>query len=186
MNMTMSRRNSSETGIYVVCSDKALLDRINSMLRLRGVIGIADAEGKMHYFVDGRKNGSRTVSEVRDMVVRNAADLEFDAPENQIARVVRSTMQFYDFDLSLIGSSAIFETVKRMVRYRDVYYHSVRELLTFAGENMKLSYDQTERNIRYAIKKSGFDGMGMKTTMVLRVLADEVTEKLSDMKRQPA
>ena len=59
---------NSEAGIYVVCSDKGLLDRINRMLKRNGVIGIADAEGKFHYFVDGRQNTGRTVAEVSDIV----------------------------------------------------------------------------------------------------------------------
>ncbi|MCR5593960.1 MAG: hypothetical protein K6F79_09480 [Saccharofermentans sp.] len=178
-----SNRTGTETGIFVVCSDKALLDSINSMLKNKGVIGVSDAEGKYHYFVDGRKNKSKVPSKVNDIVVNSFYELEDDIPDTMIISVLKSILIDYDFDLSLIGTSAIFEIVRKMVRYRDVYYHGVRELLMIAGENLCLSYAQTERDIRYAVRKSSFDSMGIKTTTILRFFADEVRMRVRELKK---
>lgn len=180
-----SYRHGSETGIYIICNDRSLLDKINDMLRFKGVIGVADAEGKFHYFVDGRKTFAKLASEVDDIVTRNAANLECEAPESMVVDSVRAVLIFYDFDMSLIGTTAMFEILRRMVIYRDVYYHGVRQLYSIAADRLKLSYEQTERDIRYAVKKSSLDNSGMKTTEMFRLLADEVNYRLEDLKRQP-
>ena len=114
-------RRRSETGIYIVCSDKGLLDKINNMLRFKGIIGVADAEGKFHYFVDGRKRMSRAITKVEEIVTKNAANIELDAPESMVVSALRAVLIFYDFDMSLIGTTAMYEIIRRMVIYRDVY-----------------------------------------------------------------
>ncbi|MBP3265870.1 MAG: hypothetical protein J6L84_02855 [Clostridiales bacterium] len=180
-----NNRRGSETGIYIVCSDKGLLDKINNMLRFKGIIGVADAEGKFHYFVDGRKRMSRAITKVEEIVTKNAANIELDAPESMVVSALRAVLIFYDFDMSLIGTTAMYEIIRRMVIYRDVYYHGVRELYGIAADRLKLSYEQTERDIRYTVKKSSLNNEGMKTTELLRFLADEVIYRLEEMKRQP-
>lgn len=180
-----NNRRGSETGIYIVCSDKALLDKINTMLRFKGVIGVADAEGKYHYFVDGRKTFAKVVTEVDEIVMQNAENIELDAPESMVVSAVRAVLIFYDFDMSLIGTTAMYEILRRMVIYRDVYYHGVRELYAIAADRLKLSYEQTERDIRYSVKKSSLSNEGLKTTEMFRMLADEVNYRLDEMKRQP-
>ena len=180
-----NNRRGSETGIYIVCSDKGLLDKINTMLKFKGVIGVADAEGKYHYFVDGRKTFAKVVTEVDEIVSNNAENIELDAPESLVVSAVRAVLIYYDFDMSLIGTTAIYEILSRMVFYRDVYYHGVRQLYAIAADRLKLSYEQTERDIRYSVRKSSLNNEGMKTTEMLRMLADEVNYRLEDMKRQP-
>ncbi|MBP5180919.1 MAG: hypothetical protein J6127_06505 [Clostridiales bacterium] len=178
-----SNRTGTETGIYVVCSDKALLETINTMLSRKGVIGISDAEGKYHYFVDGRKNKVKALSKVNDIVADSFYELEEDVPDSLIISALKTILVDYDFDLSLIGTSAIFEIVRKMVRYREVYYHGVKELLRIAGENLCLSYAQTKRDIRYAVRKSSFEGTGIKTTTIFRFLADEARVRVREMKK---
>ena len=176
---------NSEAGIYVVCSDKGLLDRINRMLKRNGVIGIADAEGKFHYFVDGRQNTGRTVTEVSDIVIRNAASIEEELPSDIVSSVLRTVLVFYDFDISLIGTTAIFLMVRKMVMFSDLYYQSTCKLYSMASEALKLSCDQIERDVRYSIKKSSFNKTGIKTSMILRMLSDEVSDRVAQIKRQP-
>jgi len=43
-----------EVGFYVVCSDRMILDKINSMMKNRGFVGISDTAGRLHYMVDAR------------------------------------------------------------------------------------------------------------------------------------
>ena len=177
-------RAGAETGIYVICNDKALLDKINLMLRCRGVIGVTDAEGKQYYFVDARGNNGRAIAVVSDLVTRNAASIECEWPDTLVTTTLKTMMLSYDFDVTLMGSRAIMEIVRRMVIYRDVYFYGMRELYAIGGGLLRLSYEQTERDIRYAIRKSSFECTGMKTTAVLRIIADEVTSKLEEIKRQ--
>ena len=145
---------------------------------------MADGEGNFHYFVDGRKRPGKAISDINEIVVRNAASIENNVPEYIITSVLNDALVFYDFDMTLIGTNAIYEIVRRMVIYRDVYYHGVRQLYGIACDTLKLSYVQAERDIRYAIRKSGFDNSGLKTTKILRILADDVTDRLAEMKRQ--
>ena len=70
------RRRGAETGIYIACNDRALLDTINSMMGRRGIVGISDAEGKFHYIVDGRKNSKKAISKIDDIVSHSATVIE--------------------------------------------------------------------------------------------------------------
>ncbi len=179
------KRRGAETGIFIACNDRALLDTINSMMGRRGVVGIADAEGKFHYIVDGRKNTKAAISKISDIVSGSAKIIEDEVPDVLVTSVLKTVLVFYDFDLTLIGTSAIFEIVRRMVIYRDFYFSAVRELYAVVGDILGLSYDQIERDIRYSIKKSSFDQTGIRTTMILRLLSDEVINKMKEIKRQP-
>lgn len=167
------------TGIYVVCSDDFLLSKINGMLRAKGVIGIADAEGKFHYFVDGRKNYGRTVARVDQILTDSTATIRAEIEKSNVAlSTVKATLCFYDFDLTLIGTLAIQEIIYRMVTDKAVYSYNITELMGIAQDALGLTYNQVERDIRYSIRKSGFDGMGVKTRIILKNLADEVFERM--------
>ncbi len=181
----LTSRNNSDTGIYIVCSDEGLLDRINSMLRGKGVIGVSDAEGKFHYFVDGRKNHAKAVAHINDIVTHNATDYSDVLPENLLSSVLKSTLVFYDFDLALMGTKAIYEIIRRMILFQEDYYDGVRDLYTIANESLKLSYEQTERDIRYAVRKSSFYRSGIKTMQMMRMIADDVADRIREIKRQP-
>lgn len=179
------KRRGNETGIYIACDDRTLLETINAMLGRKGMIGVSDAEGKFHYVVDGRRSSRKAASRIIEIVTASASLIEDEIPDIQVTSLLKNTMVFYDFDMTLIGTSAIFEIVRRMIIYRDMYFSSMRELYSFAGELLGLTYYQVERDIRYAVKRSNFDRAGVKTTMVLRMLADEVTLQLKEIKRQP-
>ncbi len=178
------KRRGSETGIYIACSDRALLDTINSMLSRKGIIGISDAEGKYHYIVDGRHSARKVISRINDIVMGNATAIASEVPDDVINSVLKSILVYYDFDISLIGTSAIFEMVRRMVVYRDLYFMPIRQLYAVAGELLGLSYYQTERDVRYSIRKSSFANTGIKTTRILRMLADDVNDRIKATKRQ--
>ena len=115
----------------------------------------------------------------------SAKIIEDEVPDVLVTSVLKTVLVFYDFDLTLIGTSAIFEIVRRMVIYRDFYFSAVRELYAAVGDILGLSYEQIERDIRYSIKKSSFDQTGIRTTMILRLLSDEVINKMKEIKRQP-
>ncbi|MCQ2515627.1 MAG: hypothetical protein MJ094_02030 [Saccharofermentans sp.] len=173
------------TGIYVVCSDDFLLNKINGMLRVKGVIGISDAEGKFHYFIDGRKNLGRTVARIDQIVSDSTALIRAEIESgNAVAEIVKALLVYYDFDLTLIGTIAIQEIIYRMVIDKAVYFYSMRELNSIAQDILRLTYEQVERDIRYAVRKSSFDGMGIKTVIILRSLADEVFERIDKLQMQ--
>lgn len=172
-----------DTGVYVVCDDKALMDRINSMLKGKGMIGIADAEGKIHYVVDGRDKPNNAACGVDQIVINNYRELEDDIPESLVAKTVREVLTEHGFDFSLIGTLAIFEIVKKMVRVRRIYFHGMKELMALAESVLSITYEQTERNVRYAVRKSSFKGKGVKTTVLLRLISDEVIARLTDTKK---
>jgi len=173
------------TGIYVVCSDDFLLSKINGMLRSKGVIGIADAEGKFHYFVDGRKNFGRTIARIDQIVSDTTAVIRSEIECNySVSEVIRDVLIFYDFDLTLIGSQAIQEILYRMITDKAVYFYCIRDLTGIAQDILRLTYDQVERDIRYAIRKSSFVGMRVKTAVILRSLADDVFERIEKQQKQ--
>jgi hypothetical protein len=54
-----------EVGFYVVCSDRMILDSINSLMKNRGYIGISDTAGRLHYMVDARSGIRAAVNQLR-------------------------------------------------------------------------------------------------------------------------
>ena len=76
------KRRGNETGVYVACTDRSLLDTINSMLSHKGIIGISDAEGKFHYIVDGRSHSEKAMSRINEIVSTSAAVIESEVPDS--------------------------------------------------------------------------------------------------------
>ena len=75
MNRRTSKElNETETGIYVVCSDEILLKTSNSMLKRKGIVGVADATGKVHYVVDARSNPGYAARRIHDLVADISGD----------------------------------------------------------------------------------------------------------------
>ena len=96
---------SKDTGIYVICSDQSLLDKVNKLFRRQGVIGVTDAEGKTHYMVDARRNKNQAARQINEFVNNMREEDEFVDYKDQIAKgnvfdeVVDDIFLFYGFDI---------------------------------------------------------------------------------------
>ena len=175
---------SKDTGIYVICSDQSLLDKVNKLFRRQGVIGVTDAEGKTHYMVDARRSKNQAARQINEFVNNMREDDEFVDYKDKIAKgnvfdeVVDDIFLFYGFDISLLGTQALIILASHMVYMKDERINNVKDFMMIASRALELNYNQLERNIRYAIKKSKFKDMNLRTVVIIRLLANAIRVSL--------
>ncbi len=176
-----------ETGIYVVCSDKKLLETINSMLKRQGIVGVTDTVGRTHYLLDARVNPGQAAKHITDFINTNSlvcANFDCDDSENEKAVdrltkvIIAETLRGYGFDLSLIGTKAIIVLIKILLKRDNMVSLCAKEMFLMAAEVMGQTYSQIERDIRYAIKKSSYNQYGTKSSNIVRCLVEEVRGRL--------
>ncbi len=180
-----SQISDIETGIYVVCSDRVLLNTINTMLRRKGIIGVADAEGKMHYLVDARRNPAYAARAINNLVFNEIEEddqgggpLGDQILPQTVKAVIDEVMLSYGFDLTLLGSKAMAIVIRKLALRDQTERLSTKQLFSIAAESLDVKYIHVERNIRYAIKKSGNDIDGIKSMTIIRELATQVRRRL--------
>ena len=172
------------TGIYIVCSDSNLLADINRMFKRRGIIGVTDTAGRVRYIVDVRSNKWNAVKAINRFLnlegFTELTEMGGEAAEERIVNeAVGKVLSEYGFNPSHLGTKALFILVKmildRGIAMKNV---SVRELYNPVADHLRLSYSQMERNIRYAVKSSGMNAGGTRTSILVQKLALEVSELL--------
>ena len=185
----MNRRSSreltdTETGIYVVCDDEFLLKTLNGMLKRKGIIGVTDAEGKVHYVVDARRNPGYAARHIHDIIeeIREEGQpgenvLPGTVNEGMLASTVEDVLREHSFEPSLLGTRAIFILVTKIALRESTGHLSPKVLFDYAADALEINYNHVERNIRYAIYKSNFKEKKMKSISIIRLLAEEVRKR---------
>ena len=136
----------------VVCSDLSLLESINLLLKDNGVISIEDECGVLHYIVDGRRNRSTAAGKVTSL--SSARKKETDNDKTYLDLCIKSVLREYGFDPSLIGTELIYRSIYDSFT-RGIPLPSTMKLMYYENSSeFGLSYEQSERNVRYAITKS--------------------------------
>jgi len=174
------------TGIYIVCSDKNLLDNVNRMFKRRGMIGVTDTAGRVRYIVDGRQSKWAAMKSISNFL--NLAGFKeinmIDGKANDAIynEVIGKVLNRYGFEPAHIGTKAVFILIKQMIiNSVDTRNITVKEFYSIVGERLQLTYGQTERDVRYAIKNSQAYERGVKSITLVKKLADEVRMILDRM-----
>lgn len=189
MNRRTSRElNETETGIYVVCSDEILLKTINAMLKRKGIIGVTDATGKVHYVVDARANPGYAARRIHDLVTDISGDdgsrdktVFGSMPESALNAIIEDVLREHHFEPSLLGTRALFILIKNITIQESTVHLTPKQLFDNAAQALEINYNHVERNIRYSIFKSDFNGKGVKSISVVRILSAEVTKRAEKM-----
>ncbi|SEV93828.1 hypothetical protein SAMN05216413_0718 [Ruminococcaceae bacterium KH2T8] len=184
MNLSCTKTDGIETGIYVVCSDKMLLGTINSMLKRKGIMGVADAEGKMHYLVDARKNPAFAARRIDSLIFGGKDEGEDEIsdidPEKlkEVNAIVEDLLMEYGFDLMHLGTKAMMIIIRMLAAGGTSRRMTTKQLFDIAAEMLDINYMHVERNIRYAIRRSNYDYEGIKSMTIIRDIAMEAVKKL--------
>ena len=143
----------------VVCSDMSLLDNINSLLKENGVISVEDEYGVLHYIVDGREDRREAAGKVTAISSNEGYSDEKAKEITFIKACVKTVLREYGFDMSLIGTDIIFNAVFNSFRRGIPLLPSMKSIYSeYAGE-YGLTYEQAERDVRYAITRSSLNNM---------------------------
>ena len=152
----LMRNNSSEVEMNVVCSDFSLLENINGMLSHNGVIGVRDGEGKIHYIIDGRRDRMSASHTVTSLVPSpGVAD-----HEDYYDVCAKSVFLQFGMDFSLIGTIILYDSIKKILYSEDAIPINMKTIYLEASERLPLTFTQVERDVRYALKRSGLASSG--------------------------
>jgi hypothetical protein len=158
----------------VVCSDLSLLENINSLLKQKGVITVEDEYGTLHYIVDGRNNRQSVAGRVTAI---NPADTAGNAKEEAFLELcIKTVLREYGFDMSLIGTVLIFNSIFMSFKRCMPLPATMKGLYCETGKEFGLSYEQSERDVRYAITKSSLKNM--RSRAALRCIQSKIERRL--------
>jgi len=162
MENRIIKRGSVE--MSVVCSDLSLLESINDLLRDKGIISIEDDDGVLHYIVDGRRDRKEVAGKVTTLNPHGTV-AELAKEDAYIELCVRSVLNEYGFDMSLTGSALVLRAITNAFRRGMLLPPTMKAMYYETGRAHGLSYEQCERDVRYAMNKSNLKNMRGRAAM---------------------
>ncbi len=157
MGFGYSSSIGEETGIYIVCNDKNIMENINSMMHRNGMIKISDTAGRTHYMIDARKMPTAVVDKINEIMLDSDIN-SLGSNTKGFNYAIKRILEEYRFDFNLIGTDILrFLIRKYSLRVSDSQI-TMKHLYLLASEEFRMTCDQIERDVRYSIRKSGFSG----------------------------
>ena len=147
----------------VVCSDLSLLENINDLLRQKGIISVEDEYGVLHYIVDGRSNRKNVAGKIT--ALSSSDDPEWLREAAYLELCIKTVLREYGFDLSLTGTELIYRALSSAFKKGQPLPPSMKAMYYETGLEHGLSYEQSERDVRYAITKSSLKNMRSRAAM---------------------
>ena len=158
----------------VVCSDLSLLENINSLLKQKGVITVEDEYGNLHYIVDGRNDRKAVANRVISI---DPTEKEKNAKEDAyIELCIKTVLREYGFDMALIGTVLIHDSLYLAIKKNMPLPATMKGMYCETGKEYGLSYEQSERDVRYAITKSSLKHM--RSRAVMRCIQSRIERRL--------
>jgi len=182
-NYSINHLTGSE--LYVVCSDKNILDDVNRMLLRNGIVCINDMGGRHHYIIDGRFDKKRATNLIHDIVYSSIEDIMGTSRDaiDVYDWCAQSILSEYHFDFSHIGTSIIYWTIKNVILNGREFPINLKRLCNDAAAEYEMTIEQMTRDLRYSVSKSSLSGL--KTIYVVRMVYEKIkmkyTEKLSSI-----
>jgi len=158
----------------VVCSDLSLLENINSLLKQKGVITVEDENGTLHYIVDGRNNRQSVAGKVT--AINPAAKESNEKEEAYIELCIKAVLREYGFDMSHIGTVIIYNSIFMSFKHRIPLPTTMKGLYCENCREFGLSYEQAERDVRYAITRSSLKNM--RSRAAIRCIQSRIERRL--------
>jgi hypothetical protein len=171
-----SLNSGKEVGFYVVCSDRMILENINSMMKNRGLVGISDTAGRIHYLVDARTGIPSTVRLIAGQAL---SGLDHSALSNaEVLKGVQTVLDRHGLDRVLLGTRIARYMLVQSVRDPSLMSAVSKKLYPMAAKEIGITASQVERNLRYTFRKMALFEGGRRNVYILNKLHDEVSSLL--------
>ena len=165
-----------EVGFYVVCSDKMILDNINSMMRKRGLLGISDTAGRVHYMVDARRGIPSAVNKITGQALKG---LDYSSLSNaQIIAAADEVIQRHGLDMVLLGTRICRYILVQSIKDTSLMSSVTKRAYGIAASEFSMTSTQIERNLRYAFRKLQIYLDGRRNAYILNRLFSELCDHL--------
>ena len=172
-----SVRPESELAFYVVCSDQMILDNINTLLKGRGLLGISDTAGRMHYMVDARRSVRAAAQRIAGETDRRleVSSLSHAAVLDIVDRVIRE----HHLGEDLLGTRLLRYMLVQSITEPALLTAITKRLYPLAAKEFGLSVSKIERNLRYAIGKSDLASVKGRRMHIISQLHNRVRSMLA-------
>ena len=103
--MSENRGRSPRVEFYLAANDRDLLSKVETLMRRKGLVGMYDAQGRVHFIIDGRRGSvyaERRVEDVARMLVGEQRYL-LKPTEEQVITVIDDVLQRYYLPTHLNG-----------------------------------------------------------------------------------
>ncbi len=140
--------------IYLVASDRDLLNNVDKYLRKNGILGMVDMSGRIRYVLDGRRGASLAAKNFSNYTQTVSLSFHDQLAENDalIDQLIDNVLRGYGFRTRLRG----FALLKRMLQLssRDpaLLRPATKRLYPKISEEFRVSLQQIERNLRYLVQ----------------------------------
>ena len=165
-----------EVGFYVVCSDRMILENINSMMKNRGFVGISDTAGRIHYIVDARYSVHSAVKHIADEALRK---VDYSSLSNSnLLDTVEEVLSRYEMDRGLLGTRLVRYILMQSLRDPSLLTVVSKRLYPLAGKEFGISGSQVERNLRYTLSRISLYKQGYRNVHIIQHTHDEAAAML--------
>ncbi len=174
---TPNERNpQDELGFYVAANDRELVRQITELFGRRGFVGVADGYGRMRYLVDGRDGpvtaSSRILGTADEAMRRKTEHDERLLPYESAA--ITAVLDESRIQPSLKGYRFLRFILSLAYRDDSLLRPITKTLYPAVAERFHNKTDHIERDVRYAIRTSGFKPAGVSSSTAICLLHDRI------------
>ena len=149
----LTRRPASEFGFYLVASNRELLNHVEDLLNRRGVFGVLDSTGRVHYLVDARKGSpfaTRKIMTTADRLLGRQISSQ-EAGRFRIRRAVEELLDRYEWNTQLRGYRLLGDILRVTAQDISLLNPISKRLYPEMARKYRLKAHQIERNVRYLL-----------------------------------
>lgn len=149
----------TELGFYLASSDRDLLNRVEQIMKQRGVIGLRDALGRIHYVVDGRRGPPFAARRVQEATEQYLVQRQFDDHHalKQQGEAIDEILLGYRFVRTLRGYRFLRHALAIALNDPSTLHPMSKRLFPQAARHFRVSPHQVERNVRYLMDRLAED-----------------------------
>ncbi len=147
-------RPRNELGFYLVASNRELLNHVENLMNRKGIFGIMDSSGRVHYLVDGRRGSpyaAKIIMTATGDLIEDQLRQEY-THQNRIREAVDSVITRFDFNIHLRGYRLLIDMMRMVANDISLLNPISKRLYPLIAERYRLTAYQVERNVRYLLE----------------------------------
>lgn len=171
--------SKDKLSFYIAANDQDILSQVSRLMGQKGLVGVMDTAGRVHYVIDGRKGSpyaSRRIMETSQQIAadetRPHRDLHEKLPDAVAAVLlrhrIRRELKGYRYLRFALLAAGLDEAKLRPIS---------KTLYPLTAEHYRVKVSQVERDIRYALQKTPLKEEGLTTTAAICRLYDEMIQE---------
>ncbi|MDD2426823.1 MAG: sporulation initiation factor Spo0A C-terminal domain-containing protein [Eubacteriales bacterium] len=145
------RRPHKEIGLYLISSNRELLNHIEKIMNRYGAFGVMDASGRVHYLLDARKGIPLAEKKFYQTITTLLEDHSHEQMNYQLEtqKLVNKVLSRYHFNQDLRGYRVLFTMLELGLKDYSLLNPISKRLYPQVAKIFRVTAPQVERNVRY-------------------------------------